>query len=33
VLLFENDWSIDWALKNNPGLELTDTAPRVVQED
>ncbi len=28
VLLFENEWSIRWALDNNPGLELTDTAAR-----
>lgn len=24
VLLFENQWSIDWALENNKGLELVD---------
>lgn len=30
VLLFENDWSVRWALENNPGLELTDTAARAV---
>lgn len=24
VLLFENQWSIDWALENNKGLELID---------
>lgn len=28
VLLFENEWSIRWALDNNDGLELVDTAPR-----
>ena len=28
VLLFDSDWSIDWALKNNEGLELTDVATR-----
>ena len=28
VILFENDWSIRWALENNSGLELTDTMPR-----
>ncbi len=28
VLLFENEWSIRWALDNNPGLELTETAAR-----
>ncbi len=28
VLLFENDWSIHWALENNDGLELTDVAER-----
>lgn len=25
VLLFENTWSIDWAIEHNAGLELTDT--------
>lgn len=24
VLLFENQWSIDWALENNKGLTLVD---------
>jgi len=28
VLLFENEWSIRWALENNEGLELKDTAAR-----
>ena len=28
VLLFESEWSIRWALENNEGLELSDTAPR-----
>lgn len=28
VLLFDSDWSIDWALSNNEGLELSDTAVR-----
>ncbi|MGI5877606.1 MAG: peptide chain release factor 3 [Christensenellales bacterium] len=28
VLLFENDWSIQWALDNNSGLELSETARR-----
>ena len=28
VLLFANDWSIHWAIDNNKGLELCDTAIR-----
>ena len=28
VILFESEWSIEWALDNNPGLKLTDTAAR-----
>ncbi|MGI5885294.1 MAG: peptide chain release factor 3 [Candidatus Spyradocola sp.] len=28
VLLFESEWSIRWALENNEGLALSDTAPR-----
>ena len=28
VLLFENEWSIRWALENNAGLELAETAAR-----
>ena len=28
VLLFENEWSIRWALENNKGLELAETASR-----
>ncbi len=32
VLLFENEWSIRWALEHNEGLELADTAPRSVKE-
>ena len=28
VLLFENEWSIRWALENNSGLELADISPR-----
>ena len=24
VLLFENQWSIDWAMEKNRGIELTD---------
>lgn len=28
VLLFENEWSIRWALDNNKGLSLQDVAPR-----
>ena len=28
VILFESEWSIDWALNNNEGLVLTDTAMR-----
>ena len=28
VLLFDSPWQIDWALENNPGLQLGDTAPR-----
>lgn len=28
VLLFENEWSVRRVIDNNPGLELTDTAPR-----
>ena len=28
VLLFENEWSIHWALENNEGMELADTAVR-----
>ena len=28
VILFESEWSISWALENNEGLELSDTAPR-----
>lgn len=26
VLLFENDWSMDWAYENNEGIRLSDTA-------
>lgn len=26
VLIFENQWSIDWALERNKGIELTDTS-------
>jgi len=32
VLLFENEWSINWALEHNLGLALSDTAPRTVKE-
>ena len=32
VLLFENEWSINWALEHNEGLELSDTAPRTTKE-
>ena len=32
VLLFENEWSIQWALEHNTGLELSDTAPRTMKE-
>ena len=32
VLLFENEWSIRLAGENNPGLELAETASRVVYE-
>ncbi len=28
VILFENEWSIRWALENNAGLELAETASR-----
>ena len=28
VILFENDWSIRWALENNKGLQLTDSVSR-----
>ena len=28
VLLFDNDWSINWALENNDDLKLTDVAER-----
>ena len=28
VLLFDSPWQIDWALENNPGLQLGDTAAR-----
>ena len=28
VLLFENDWSVQWALDNNDGLVLAETADR-----
>ncbi len=28
VLLFDSPWQIDWALENNEGLRLSDTAPR-----
>ena len=28
VLLFENDWSVQWALDNNDGLQLAETADR-----
>lgn len=27
VLLFENDWSINWALEKNKGLTLLDIRP------
>ena len=30
VILFENEWSIRWALENNEGLELAETASRNV---
>jgi len=29
VILFQNSWSINWALDNNPDIKLTDTAPRL----
>ena len=29
VILFENEWSIRWALENNEGLELAETASRL----
>ncbi len=32
VILFENEWSIRWALENNPGLELADTAARAAAD-
>ena len=32
VLLFENEWSIRWAVEHNVGLELSDTAPRTMKE-
>ena len=32
VLLFENEWSIQWAIEHNTGLELSDTAPRAMKE-
>jgi len=32
VLLFENEWSIRWALENNAGLVLKDTASRNTEE-
>ena len=32
VLLFENEWSIRLASENNAGLELAETASRVVYE-
>ncbi len=28
-ILFENEWSIRWALENNEGLELAETASRL----
>ncbi|MBQ2991772.1 MAG: peptide chain release factor 3, partial [Clostridia bacterium] len=28
VILFENEWSIRWALEHNEGLELAETASR-----
>ena len=28
VLLFENEWSVQWALDNNDGLVLAETADR-----
>ena len=28
VILFESEWSIRWALENNEGLTLSDTAAR-----
>ncbi|MBC8531396.1 peptide chain release factor 3 [Gehongia tenuis] len=28
VLLFENEWSVDWAVKNNEGIELTTITDR-----
>ena len=31
VILFENEWSIRWALENNEGLELAETASRNAQ--
>ena len=31
VILFENEWSIRWALENNEGLELAETASRNLQ--
>ncbi len=29
VLLFENEWTIGWAVENNEGLAFSDIAPRV----
>ncbi|MDR3051546.1 MAG: peptide chain release factor 3 [Oscillospiraceae bacterium] len=33
VLFFENEWSIRWALENNPGLALAETAARAAADD
>lgn len=33
VLLFENEWSVRWAIDNNPGLKLSDVAVRDVNVD
>ena len=30
VLLFPSIWSVDYCLKNNPGLKLTDSPPEEV---
>ena len=31
VLLFENDWSINWSLEKNKALKLTDIALRAME--
>ena len=33
VLLFENEWSIQWALDHNQGLAVADTSPRKTAEE